>query len=195
LPVPKLLHRIAIGEVPPKYEEYWGKWQELHPTWEFRTWVPPFHPEDWETGQFFEEASHPSQLSDFLRWEIIHSEGGVYTDWDVEPYRAFDSWLEHDFFIGTEDGSTLSPGLFGAVPKHPGCRAVIDSHLAHEWGTNPATSGPQTVSRVLGVQPGIHVVPQKLFYPYHYTEMSKADQSWPDAYSAHHWGHSWKNVM
>lgn len=192
--IPPTVHRIAIGTIPETYETYWQAWQQLHPGWTFKTWTPPFNPDDWELGQYFEEASCPSQMSDFLRWEIIWREGGIYTDWDVEPHRPFDSWLEQDFFIGTEDGSTFSPGLFGAEPEHHAVRKVVERYHAHEWDRLPATTGPQLVSRVLR-DLTLTVVPQRLFYPYHYNETADIASKYPDAYSTHHWGHSWKGIQ
>jgi mannosyltransferase OCH1-like enzyme len=193
--IPSVVHRIAIGPVPDKYEEYWQRWQELHPEWTFKTWTEPFNPDEWETGQFFAEASCASQMSDFLRYEIVWREGGIYTDWDVEPYKRFDRFLEHPFFIGTEDNAHLSPGLFGAEPGHPATRACIDSHLARQWTTNPSTTGPLTATRVLRGRADVTVVPRELFYPYHYTQMYLAGARFPDAYSAHHWGYSWSEVV
>jgi mannosyltransferase OCH1-like enzyme len=197
--VPKLIHRVAIGTVPEAYETYWQKWQTLHPGWQFKTWTDPDPALYPNLGVFFELASCESQLSDFMRWEIVYNEGGVYTDWDVEPYRPFDTWLEHDFFIGTEDGNTYSPGLFGAARAHPAVKAMIDAYHKtdkygnRQWGTNPSTTGPQIVSRTLQWQSGVHLVPKQLFYPYHYSEADPG--TYGDAYSAHHWGHSWKGVQ
>lgn len=193
--IPRIVHRVAIGEVPEQYDDYWAEWQELNPDWEFKSWTGPFDPDDWELGRYHGQASCPSQLSDFLRWEIIWREGGIYTDWDVQPLKPVAEW-EYDgqFFIGTEDNKHLSPGLFAATQGHEAVRACIREFGKEEWTRNPSSTGPQLSTRVLKGRSDVYVVSKYLFYPYHYSEMHRAGWSFPDAYAVHHWGHSWADV-
>lgn len=190
--IPRIIHRVAIGTPPDEYETFWQGWQTLHPGWEFHSWDGTEN-EQWELAEFHERASCPSQLSDLLRWEIIWKYGGIYTDWDVEPFKPFTPFLQHDFFVGTEDRIYISPGLFGAIPRHPAVRACIDWLKLGKWNEHPPTTGPDMATGVLKRRDDVTVVDSPLFYPYHHDQMWMKNLEFPRAYSAHHWGQSWKS--
>ena len=58
-----------------------------------------------------------SFVSDYMRFEIIYNNGGIYLDTDVEIIKNIDELLETEAFVGTENfGSLINPGSgFGAV--------------------------------------------------------------------------------
>jgi FkbM family methyltransferase len=197
--VPKRLHRVLVCGYDPGAESaaWWDRFRELHPGWELTTWGDPIDSAEWELGRLFESCSSGAQLADLLRIEILWRHGGVYVDSDVEPVAPMDRLLDIDFFIGTEDGNSVSSGVIGAVPGHPALRSLMDRLL--EYSTLPdhidanKITGPMLYSRTFDLRDDIVVVPREVFYPYNpYIGIERSSDWWSrHVICVHHWAGSW----
>ena len=128
---------------------FWAGFRRLHPDWELITWRDPLKAEDFELGTLFAKCRSGAELADLIRLEVLWRHGGVYVDADCEAVRALDPLLRYGFFIGTEDGRSLTNAVLGAEPAHPAIRAYMDAivnedRLSLERATEPghgASSG------------------------------------------------------
>lgn len=57
-------------------------------------------------------------VADFVRMQVLHREGGLYLDTDVEVLGSFDDILDNDFFIGLEWDDRFGTSVIGATPGH-----------------------------------------------------------------------------
>ena len=146
-PSPKVLHQIWWqGEkaIPAEYAPMRASWAATNPTWTIKLWdeasatalinnsyawfAPVFH-------------ALPSKIqkADAARYAILHAEGGVYADLDVEAFLPLDEvvaprgeyptahlfeepathWDAHD--------TVISNGMMAAPPSHPLMMALMRS--------------------------------------------------------------------
>lgn len=72
-------------------------------------------------------------VTDYARLKIIHENGGVYFDTDVELIKKIDDLLKHNAYFGIEkhkqDKFYIATGLgFGAIKKAPILKELMDSY-------------------------------------------------------------------
>ena len=85
------------------------------------------------------DAKKYAFVSDYARIDIIHTEGGIYLDTDVEVIRSFDELLTEKMFCGFESRDpirkkdskdieySVNLGLgFGAEKNHPILKEILD---------------------------------------------------------------------
>lgn len=201
--IPRIFHRIWLGGPEPAQHWLWMQsWRRYHPDWRIITWtdhnLPPLR-----NQAYFDRAASPAQRSDIARYELLARFGGVYLDTDMEALRAIDGLLEGvEFFCAYEDEVWLNIAILGCVPENAVMRALVGelpaSFESNMGGSINGQSGPQFFTRVvnrLRSDPdgaSVAAFPSALFYPYHFSEPQRAGDSFPNAYAAHHWSHSWK---
>lgn len=213
--IPRRFIRTVPAEVPEVCDEWWIRFGELHPGWERRTVADPIDPADWPLlGHLHRHATSGAQLAGMVRLEAVYRWGGWYVDMDVEPIRSFAPLeaLGDVVVIGTEDGLHLTDAVFGAPPRHPAIRAVID-HVAGLYDTALAqgaplpgaqATGPLATTVVLGRRalppaglgdPGdVVVLPVEAFYPYSYLERHRSGEDFTavdGCHAVHHWHFTW----
>ena len=65
-------------------------------------------------------------VSDLIRIAVMYQYGGVYLDCDVKIIKDLSPFLKEGVFIGFEDNSHPSTAVFGAEPKHPLFKDIMD---------------------------------------------------------------------
>lgn len=200
--IPRIIHRIWLGgPMPPAVARYGKRWQALHPEWEVRTWrewdLPALRHQEW-----FDRAPGPVPRADIARLELLDRHGGVYVDTDFEPRRPLDGLIAGtSCFFASEDGRWLSTGIMGNVPGHPFIADLLDglarSIVEHPGEPPNVQTGPKYVTgryRAYAVEhpdDPVAVFPASLFYPYHFTELHRREEAFPEAFAVHHWSASW----
>lgn len=128
--IPKVIHYCWFGKqgLPIEYEKYIKTWEKYCPDYTIKLWN--------ETNFNIEQNKYMAQaykekkwafVSDYARIKIIHEEGGIYLDCDVELLKSFNDFLGYDLFCGFEDDNHINFGLgFGAVKG----QAVLSDLLA-----------------------------------------------------------------
>ncbi|MBS0650122.1 MAG: hypothetical protein JSR93_03065 [Verrucomicrobia bacterium] len=131
--IPKVLHWIWLGPRPFPSESLvrMHQWIELHPGWTFKLWTDQPRnalPPEVEisdplahlgalTDCYF-NSDNFGEKSEVLRLAILHAEGGVYLDHDMEPIRSLDPLVsDFSFFCGLETLMTtlLSSSVYPAT--------------------------------------------------------------------------------
>jgi FkbM family methyltransferase len=199
--IPRTFHFVWLGgAMPSRFDRYVRQWQELHPGWQVRVWGD----DDLgflENRSEFDAAANFAEKADIARYEIVHREGGVYVDCDVEPLRNIEPLLVGaQFVVGEETPSVYAIGWFAGVPGHPVLRYVIDelpeSFSARTGAPTNQRTGPEFFTRCVrrviardGLD--VRVLPREALYPYSYTQGDLSHVSFPGAYAVHHWAKSW----
>ena len=200
--IPKVMHRIWLGSnpMPPAFEDYWKRLQELHPGWQFKTWTDKSDLRFMRNRKCFDGMPTYSGKSDVLRIELIARYGGLYVDCDMEPLKPFDGLLRGiKAFAAWEDERYIAWGVFGAERGHPAVLA-LRSRLpvwskAHEHEPANVRSGPVFLTAVWKRRRDVTILPTPTFYPVSWSDRRRVKPPYPSgAYAVHHWAESWKSA-
>jgi len=138
-PIPKKMFQILLAPYRQEvFADQMQTWRERNKGWEFYVmrdadaahFVQKHYPEWWPT---FRILPKPILKADVLRYMLIHTYGGVYSDVDSVCLRAIDHWSSPSnrmaqLVVAPEDNARwLCMGTFCAAPGHPFLRAVLDS--------------------------------------------------------------------
>ena len=122
--IPKKLHYIWIGgnKKPDSVEKYLESWRKACPDYEIIEWNESNF--DMNENQYIKEAYEAKKyafVTDYMRLAILHREGGIYLDSDVELTKSLDEYLDHDCFSGFENDVMIPTAVFGAKK---GCKYI-----------------------------------------------------------------------
>jgi len=209
--IPRIIHQIWLGSpVPEEYLWLQKTWLEHNPGWEYRLWTDTeaeeFMAQQSEELQgYYNEAINYGEKSDILKWLVVYTFGGLYTDLpDYECLRPMDMFHHcYDFYTGIQPLGTslvqLGAALFAAKPGHPILKHCIDTlrHDRHRVQivdkTGPihftrsfCTVAPQLTTPVVAF-------PASYFYPRAYDQSFEQRKEWlkPESFAVHHWAGSW----
>lgn len=200
--IPKIIHFIGLKSKgatrSPGFDVLKRSMQaarDLHPDWEIRLWDEATAPDGFRLAGYWEHANSAAQLADLMRIEIVHRYGGVFLDWDEILKKPLDDLADAtDFFIASENGDTLSNGVFGACAGHEALEKLIQTLLISppDWSLPPnMTTGPSLFARTLKWHKDIAILPRESFYPYYYTENPRPGHK--QTYGEQLWLGSWTN--
>jgi hypothetical protein len=197
--IPHTLHRVWLGSNPlPEPMRRFGEgFAALHPGWTVRLWgdadLAALGIGDAERAL----ARGPSELSNLVRYEVLHRLGGVYADTDVEFKRPFDELAESTHaFAALELPGRLGSAVLGAAPGHRVfARAAALARSTLGLGTHsPDANGPYLLSLVVEQEGGVTILVPGTFYPYLWDEPERAGEEFPDALAVHRWALSWRRT-
>jgi len=194
--IPRTIHRVWLGTapIPEEHERFGETFAQHHPGWEMRLWTDEDLPALGVTAIDRERSRTRSELSNLVRYEVLHRFGGVYVDTDVECQRPLTPLLRGiDAFAALELPGRVCTAILGAVPGHPVFgRATRLTRRTLGTGLHSAiANGPYLLSLLLEQEPGFAIFAKKLFYPYLWDEPERRHEAFPDAYAIHHWALSW----
>jgi mannosyltransferase OCH1-like enzyme len=159
---------------------------------------------EWNEGNFDVRSSPVAEhayrirkfafVSDVVRARVLHEQGGIYLDSDVEIHRNLDRFLTHEAFTGFETTGMSFTALWGSMPGHRFAKLVLDYYDR----TDPqrAVSAPNTVfvTQIMKDEFGVDIERDELqacrdglvVYPSNFFCLSL-----PDHYATHHFAGSW----
>jgi hypothetical protein len=158
--IPRRFHWIWFGPEPLSDEHaLWREgWLRHHPGWEGKLWTEKNLPELVNKDQFHKARSF-AQKADIARYEIIHREGGIYVDTDMECLTNLESVLAGlSAFAAWDEPREIGTAIFGATAGHPWLASVIAQlpramaegrGILHETGPRLFTAMTQTRSDVM----------------------------------------------
>jgi mannosyltransferase OCH1-like enzyme len=189
-----ILHQMWVGGPLPEQHARWIEGvKAMHPGWEHRLWgdddlrwlqnrdvyddaenrVP-----DHKVGQF---------RSNVARYEILDRFGGVWLDTDIEALAPLDpvmgppawaGWERQDEWVGTS--------IMGGEAGAPFWQACIEGVRQPDY---PGKQEVRFFTRIYREQGGLHVYPERLFYPYRTHDIGNVPDDYGDALIVHHWNH------
>jgi Glycosyltransferase sugar-binding region containing DXD motif len=194
--IPRTIHRVWLGDrsMPEEHERLGETFSHHHPGWEMRLWTDEDLPALGIGAEERERARSHSELSNLVRYEVLHCHGGVYVDTDVECRRTLTPLLRGiDTFAALEVDGVVGSAVLGSVSGHPVfARAARLARRTLGTGVHsPDANGPRFLSLILEQEPGVTIFAAGLFYPYLWDELDRRHETFPDAYAVHHWTLSW----
>jgi len=188
--------------MPAHLQAYGQTWVEHHPDWTHGLWSEDTLP-TLRNQRLFDQAEElvPADAvgqfrADIARYELLLEHGGIWVDADLECLRPIgDLVRDADCFAGWERQNVwVGNTILGTVPGHPFLAALVEglaTNVRRRAGSRPnKLSGPQYLTRVYRRHAkSVTVFGQGLFFPYGWDELDRQGESFPDAYTIHHWDH------
>jgi len=136
--IPRIIHQTwKSRSVPEPFRAYQKKWQELHPSYEYRLWTDEdnsilVRTEFPELFDLYRSFRREIFRTDLVRCLYLARFGGVYVDLDVEPLRPLDGFLRDngDCILGAEPEAHARRRRGKA---RMACNAVMASIAAHPF--------------------------------------------------------------
>lgn len=141
--IPKIIHYCWFGgnPLPESACKCIASWRKFFPDYEIKEWNEanydvasiPYTADAYAAGKY-------AFVSDFVRFDILYKEGGLYFDTDVEVIRPMDDIIAAGPFMGFEkasipgaanesDGLGVAPGLgLGVEPGNQIYRELIEAY-------------------------------------------------------------------
>jgi hypothetical protein len=169
--IPRTIHRVWLGDrpIPEEHERFGETFARHHPGWGMRLWTDEDLPAlDITAGERERSRTH-SELSNLVRYEVLHRFGGVYVDTDVECRRDLTPLLRGiDAFAALELPGAVGTAILGSVAGHPAfARAArLARHTVGTGVHSQDADGPRFLSLILEQEPGVAILGAELFYPY-----------------------------
>ncbi|MCR4651614.1 MAG: hypothetical protein K5662_07630 [Lachnospiraceae bacterium] len=135
--IPKVVHYcwFGKGKKPERLQKYINGWKELLPDYEIIEWNESNY--DYKKNKYMSKAYDCKKwgfVSDFARLDVVHSNGGIYLDTDVELIRRPDELLYNDAYIGFERLSSVNTGAgFGAVKGFSILKELMDYYMDRDF--------------------------------------------------------------
>ncbi len=134
------------------------------------------------------------KAADYLRLWLLHEEGGVYLDADMEVLQDFDDLREHGMFVCVEPNRFVANSVIGAAKGHPTlARAMATMDKFYKGDDDQVfESGMETWTKEVYASSNqdIKLLPADYFFPYnHQTGETKITNN---TRTIHHYTKSWK---
>jgi hypothetical protein len=195
--IPRTIHRVWLGgsEMPAEFAAFGASFARHHPGWNMRLWTDADLAALDITTRDRVQIRSQSELSNLVRYEVLHRFGGVYVDTDFECQRNLTPLLRGvEAFAALEHPGVVATGALGSVAGHPVfARAAKLARSTLGLGAHSAdANGPYFFSLLLEQEPALTIFETELFYPYPWSERKeRRHESFPDAFAVHHWAGSW----
>jgi mannosyltransferase OCH1-like enzyme len=188
--IPKVLHIIWFSgdEKPQKIKDCMATWGKVMPDYQIKEWSlkDVEHLRKQPGNQYLDQALTAKKWSyaaDFLRLWILHTEGGIYLDSDVQILKPFDTFLHHGFFTCYERNKSVEAAVMGAQPGNRFALEFLElyknKNFQLEDGTFEMEIIPRTIADCIVKQHGkkykarsrhtiiddLHIYPWQYFSP------------------------------
>lgn len=206
--IPKIIHYcwFGKGELPPLAQKCIESWKKFMPDYEIKRWDEDNY--DIRKNQYISQAYDARKyafVSDYARFDILHSYGGIYLDTDVEVIKDLTPLIEQGAYVGLEQLSGINSGLGMAAPSSLEIyKEILNSYendtFINQEGENNLETVVVRVSEIFkkhgfiegnGVQEieGVKIYPAEYFCPM-CQETGKINIT-KNTYSIHHYASSW----
>ena len=143
------------------------------------------------------EAKKWVKLSDYMRMLILHQQGGIYLDADVEllPGKNFNDLLDCPMFVGQEKNGIFSNAVVGAEAGHPLLKEYLRRIEDNFRGDGDLVFEPgiRAFADLLWLQndlsKGVKILPPDYFYPM--DQETRTLTITPNSRTIHYFNNSW----
>lgn len=135
--IPKIIwqtYKLPKDELKPYMNEAMSTWIEKNPDYDHRylsdqealQFIADNYGKEW--FDIFINVPLGVMRGDILRYMIIYTYGGIYTDLDTICLEPISTWIKNDFnfIVGLESANFFCQWTFAASPKHPILKTTLD---------------------------------------------------------------------
>ena len=210
--IPQIIHYCWFGgnPLPESAKQCIESWKKFCPGYEIKEWNESNY--DIHNCPYVQEAYAAKKwafVSDYARFDILYTYGGLYFDTDVELVRPIEDILEQGAYLGMEPGEEeeilVNPGIgMAAAPLHPIYKAILDGYQARHFLKEDGTFDFTTVvafttgylqkygleeRKSIQCVEGIWIYPEEYFCPVNY--YTGEEKFTENTRSIHHYMASW----
>lgn len=134
--IPKVIHYFWFGKqkLPEIFYKCLESWKKYCPDYEIKLWTE----ENFDVNmspyskQAYEQKKY-AFVSDYARFYILYTYGGIYLDIDVEILKNIDDLLQNECFMGFEEREKVAPGLIiGSTKNNKTIKEILDIYNRFE---------------------------------------------------------------
>jgi hypothetical protein len=180
-------------------------WNTFLPEYEIKRWDE--RNTDLKLNRYVDLAYQAGQfafVSDVVRLHVLFREGGIYLDADIEVLKSFDSFLNHDLFLGFESREVVASCVIGAKKEHPFIGKLLNNYEEQDLteGVSGVERIPNTVMFSKELEEmglllnnekqtveGITIYPNDFFCPKNYDQLNY--EITDNTITIHHFAGSW----
>ena len=107
-----------------------------------------------------------SHMSDWLRWNYLKKDGGIYLDTDVIIFHSFDDLLDKHFVVAKEKGDAICAGVILAEKDHPIIDKVLNTYRTDYHPTEWVYNAQKKPYEFMKQDDSVTIIEQKLGYHY-----------------------------
>ena len=134
--IPKTIHYcwFSCDPYPDLVKRCLRSWERMMSDYKLRLWDGKSF--DFDSVAFVKEAMAAKKYAfaaDYIRLYALYTEGGIYLDSDVEVFKPFDTYLNNQFFSGTEPYIINDEiyydtecAIMGSEKGHPFLKEILD---------------------------------------------------------------------
>src|SRR5690554_5838714 len=208
--VPRVIHWWWDGpQVPPEYVRFRERWSELHPGWTLQVWDEARFLAEFENhpatqlylnrARWSPRAHEWGWKTNIARYLILQRDGGLWVDADLEPLKRVDPLIRkveeasesHNALAAYEDRTHVNNAFLASTPGGSFITAVVDGldHRIKAKRGEPSNvaTGPHYLTELAATYPELLVLDRALVYPMHWSELDRRTETFPAAYTLHHW--------
>lgn len=209
--VPRVIHWWWDGpQVPPEYVRFRERWAELHPGWTLQVWDENrFLTEfglDHPVVQLYRDRARWSPhahewgwKTNIARYLILQRDGGLWVDADLEPLKPVDPLIRKveeagadlDALAALEDRRHVNNAFLASARGGRFINAVVSglgARIEAKRGEpSNVVTGPHYLTELAATHPELLVLDRALIYPMHWSELDRRTETFPAAYTLHHW--------
>ena len=195
--IPRVFHFIWIGpkDLSEEHQKNIDSWRHHHPDWEVRVWRNEDIPRLRNQEQF-DRALAMAGKADILRAELVHDQGGVYLDIDMECLRPIDELLAgcEGFLTCEHQSGRIGNAVFGAVPGHEFMRHIVEAIPRWFHPQQPHRTGPTLFTHMGRRYATMRIFEQMIFFPPSTDDQHDSDvrPEFPGSYAVHWYDASWE---
>jgi len=199
--------------MPEEYALFGEQWKDLNPDWTIKMWeeedIDQFpHLKSVFDSLYERDAGRNGielyvQMADVMGYAILHAEGGVYVNTDLEPVRPLPelpnmAWASYE---NHTDGRVVNAAIGAPRPRNIFWSRMLQK-LPGRYFSNPTaemveTTGPAFLTDMaLALPDRIHVFPTEVFNFTHWSQVPLGGDASDflerlpeEAIALHHWGH------
>lgn len=130
--IPKIIHYcwFGKGELPPLAQKCIESWKKFMPDYEIKRWDEDNY--DIKKNQYISQAYDARKyafVSDYARFDVLYTYGGIYLDTDVEVIKDLTPIIEQGAYAGVEQMGGIASGLgMAAPPAMEIYKEILDSY-------------------------------------------------------------------
>ncbi|MFN3188084.1 MAG: glycosyltransferase [Candidatus Paceibacteria bacterium] len=138
-------------------------------------------------------------LSDYARLDVLHENGGIYLDTDMEILKSLNNLLDCTLFIGMESETHVNGSIIGSIAGHWFLEEMLNEYDKLETYETIPVIMTRVLSRhlllknIIQQRFDISIYPTEYFYPFGFNEKFSKKKITLNTYSIHWWNHSWSS--
>lgn len=201
--IPKIIHYCWFGKNPksPLILKCIESWKRHLPDYEIKEWNENNF--DINSSQYTKDAYNSKKwafVSDYVRLQALHQDGGIYLDTDMYIVKPFD-FINYDLVLGKEDNKYINAAFLASNKNNNYIKNLLNEYeKLIERETIPRLMTRiyyKNQDKYISQNMNIKIFEPIFFYPFNSDNIKKFNykNAPTESYAVHLWDYSWGNPI